>query len=379
MSRKTSAVVGGQTGRAVQYNFLRDEARGASWLLAYGTSTLKVQINAGLAYFKEGLVEFAGGLSPVLTEPTASSRIDVVSMASSAEIVITVGVEADTPSAPSAPADNIAICEVYNKAGQVEITDEDEDAGEGYISKDLRVFLRLPKHASLTEKGISEEATAAEINAGTQEGGTGAQLIVNPKYLKDSEYYTRRPTADEKAALAGTGAPSAANKYVTNDDTSNSSVANKVVRYTAGGDVNVPTTPGAAQDAASKAYVDGKGIKNVAFGNFVATGATAGQVINCVVGFTPKVFILIWKKASRDNFSGQGVAKGVGDEECVYSNGPDYGDGNSSTKIYVAKDSVDNNSSGDVTAFGTTVTITMTSDPTWVGPADVHCMWIALL
>lgn len=44
----------------------------------------------------------------------------------------------------------------------------------------------------LTTKGIAEEATAAEINAGTQAGGTSAELAVNPKYLKDSEYYTKR-------------------------------------------------------------------------------------------------------------------------------------------------------------------------------------------
>lgn len=40
-------------------------------------------------------------------------------------------------------------------------------------------------NASLTTKGISEEATAAEIDAGTQTGLTGAELFINPKYLND--------------------------------------------------------------------------------------------------------------------------------------------------------------------------------------------------
>jgi hypothetical protein len=67
-----------------------------------------------------------------------------------------------------------------------------------------------------TTKGIGEEATAAEIDAGTQAGGTSAELVVNPKYLKDSIYYTQLPTSDQKAALAGSnGTPSASNKYVT--------------------------------------------------------------------------------------------------------------------------------------------------------------------
>lgn len=161
MSRKTSSVVGGQTGKKDQYNFLRDEARGASWLLAYGTSTLKVQINAGVVYFEEDKVEFAGGYSPVLTEPTASSRIDVISMDSAGTIIVTEGVEADTPTAPNVPAGNMPICEVYNKAGQVEITDEDEEAGEGYIYKDLRKFLRLPGLISRVRAYITDAQTFA--------------------------------------------------------------------------------------------------------------------------------------------------------------------------------------------------------------------------
>ena len=69
---------------------------------------------------------------------------------------------------------------------------------------------------SLTAKGIGEEATQAEIDAGTQTGSTTAQLIVNPKYLKDSIYYTQLPSSDQKAALAGSfGTPSSTNKYLT--------------------------------------------------------------------------------------------------------------------------------------------------------------------
>lgn len=41
-------------------------------------------------------------------------------------------------------------------------------------------------NANTTTRGIAEEATASEIDAGTQAGSTGAELFVNPKYLKDS-------------------------------------------------------------------------------------------------------------------------------------------------------------------------------------------------
>ena len=238
MSRKTSAVAGGDTGTVDQYNFVRDEARASAWLLASETSTLKLYVHDSVVYFRDTKVEFSGGLTPVMSAPANSSRIDVVSMASSSEIVITSGVEADSPSAPTLPADHMPICEVYNRAGQVEITDDDEAGSNGYINKDTRKFLNFEKDSSLTEKGILEEATAAEINAGTQAGGTAAELAVNPKYLKDSEYYSRRPTANEKLSLAGTGTPGSGNEYVTDDDTTATPTANKVVRYNADAEID---------------------------------------------------------------------------------------------------------------------------------------------
>ncbi len=112
--------------------------------------------------------------------------------------------------------------------------------------------------ASVTVKGVTEEATEAEVDANTAAGGTSARLFVNPSTLVTSKYGVQLPTTDEKDALAGTGTPGTGNEYVTDDDTSNATTADKVVRYTAGGDVNVPTTPGASQDASSKAYVDTK-------------------------------------------------------------------------------------------------------------------------
>lgn len=90
-------------------------------------------------------------------------------------------------------------------------------------------------NASTTTKGISEEATQAEIDAATAAGGTGARLFVNPSTLATSIYGTRLPTANEKAALVGTsGAASTSNKYVTDADTSATGSGSKVVRGTSG-------------------------------------------------------------------------------------------------------------------------------------------------
>lgn len=69
-------------------------------------------------------------------------------------------------------------------------------------------------------KGIVEVATAAEIDADTALGGTGAALSISPDQLDLSKYGTRLPSSDQKAAMTGTsGTPSASNKYVTNADT----------------------------------------------------------------------------------------------------------------------------------------------------------------
>jgi len=56
--------------------------------------------------------------------------------------------------------------------------------------------------ASLTGKGIVETATTAQIDAGTTNGETGANLSVRPDQLAASIYATRLPSASEKTALA---------------------------------------------------------------------------------------------------------------------------------------------------------------------------------
>jgi hypothetical protein len=72
--------------------------------------------------------------------------------------------------------------------------------------------------ASTSAKGIVEEATSAEIDAGTDVGSTGARLYINPNRMFNSTYGGNMPSTDQKAALAGTsGTPSVSNKYVTAD------------------------------------------------------------------------------------------------------------------------------------------------------------------
>lgn len=72
-------------------------------------------------------------------------------------------------------------------------------------------------NASTSTKGIAEEATEAEIDAGTA-AGTAARLFVNPSTLATSIYGTQLPSSGEKSALVGNNtdiAVGSGNKYVT--------------------------------------------------------------------------------------------------------------------------------------------------------------------
>lgn len=58
-------------------------------------------------------------------------------------------------------------------------------ASVGYVSD---VAFNGSPNASTTVKGISQEATVAQINAGTADGSTGARLYINPQTLSYSNY-----------------------------------------------------------------------------------------------------------------------------------------------------------------------------------------------
>jgi microcystin-dependent protein len=57
-------------------------------------------------------------------------------------------------------------------------------------------------NATQSSQGVVEIATAAEIDADTATGGSGAPIVVAPDQLVLSKYGTRLPTATEKANLA---------------------------------------------------------------------------------------------------------------------------------------------------------------------------------
>lgn len=73
-------------------------------------------------------------------------------------------------------------------------------------------------NASTTVKGIVQEATTAQVNAGTATGSTGAVLFPSPADLAASIYGLQLPTSGQKLALVGNNtdiAVGSSNLYMT--------------------------------------------------------------------------------------------------------------------------------------------------------------------
>jgi len=92
--------------------------------------------------------------------------------------------------------------------------------------------------ADETTQGGVEEATTAEVDAGTA-SGTVAKLFITPAKLAASIFGLQLPTRDEKDALAGTGTPASGNKFVTQDTLD----AIQKDSQTAGATISGATTP----------------------------------------------------------------------------------------------------------------------------------------
>lgn len=139
---RSSDVTPGNTIYASELNKLRDDAFASSWLLAHEQNSpdLTLKVENGTLYINGQRVDFAGGNSPSFTAPITNPRIDLLSINISGTLVRTAGTEAVSPVAPTLPANQMVIAQIYNRVGQTSIKDTD-DSTNGYVQKDLRPFL----------------------------------------------------------------------------------------------------------------------------------------------------------------------------------------------------------------------------------------------
>jgi hypothetical protein len=121
----------------------------------------------------------------------------------------------------------------------------DEDlANKEYVDS---VVIAGGTDASTSNKGIAK-LSSAPVSA------------TEPIAVGDND--PRVPTADEKAAMAGSvGEPSASNKFLTEEDADEAATDSSLVRRDSNGDVIVPSTPSSDNGAISKGYLETTGGK----------------------------------------------------------------------------------------------------------------------
>ncbi len=111
---------------------------GGSWT----AQTMQLYVEPGIVYVNGTRIVFTGNSSPTVTAPSSHPRIDVLTIDNTGTLAWTTGTEASSPSAPTYPADKVALCELYNVVGETALYDfENQQSGQGYISQDVRPFL----------------------------------------------------------------------------------------------------------------------------------------------------------------------------------------------------------------------------------------------
>jgi len=133
--------------------------------------------------------------------------------------------------------------------------------------------------ASLTAKGLVESATAAEINADTLAGTTGADLSARPDQLALSKYGQQLPTAGEKAALtASQGVPTTDNPILTEDDTSASTFDQSQVTQDGSSVFGTASTTG-LRNSIAQSFIPGKTkMRGVSLYKIANTGTFTGTI-----------------------------------------------------------------------------------------------------
>ncbi len=166
---RSSKVNAGDSGLATQYNNLRSDAYGASFLLPHQQASpgLTLYIEAANYWIGGARIVFAGGNTPSFTAPSTNPRIDLVVIDNAGTVTIVQGTENASPAVPAYPKDKIVICEVYNRVGETSIKDAD-DSTNGYIQNDVRPFINNGKFIS---------QSGAEIFVGSDTGSANAYAV----------------------------------------------------------------------------------------------------------------------------------------------------------------------------------------------------------
>ena len=116
---------------------------GDAWLkvTAQSSPDLTVQVSKGACFIAGVLAGDTDGVAILsgFAAPATNPRIDIVQISNAGVVSRKAGAEAGSPSAPSVDANNLKLCEVYNRVGQTSVKNTD-DASNAYIT-DARTHL----------------------------------------------------------------------------------------------------------------------------------------------------------------------------------------------------------------------------------------------
>lgn len=107
------------------------------------TQTMQLYVEPGTYYISGTRYFFLGGSTTTVTAPSGNPRIDVLSINASGTLGWTTGTENASPVAPTYPANQVPICELYNVVSETALYDNDnQTSGGGYIYNDVRPMIQ---------------------------------------------------------------------------------------------------------------------------------------------------------------------------------------------------------------------------------------------
>lgn len=158
--------VNGITGALTSFNITTTVTSG-SWT----AQTMQLYVEDGTYYINGTRYFFTGGSTPTVTAPSSHPRIDVLTIDTSGTLAWTTGTENASPSAPTYPANKLAICELYNVVSETALYDnENQQSGEGYISNDVRPAMSYgPVFSAIAEDMIPDAADTRNLGSSGSE------------------------------------------------------------------------------------------------------------------------------------------------------------------------------------------------------------------
>jgi len=144
--RTIQVIPGVDVATARQYNLLREDARGASYLLTHEQffPDLTVRIEDWIFYNSlNNLVKFSAQDTLAFSAPITDPRIDLVYVDDLWNVWIVTWSESASPVEPTLPSNSISLAIIYLRPSSIAIFDKEQDTGTDAYIEDRRPMLNI--------------------------------------------------------------------------------------------------------------------------------------------------------------------------------------------------------------------------------------------